>query len=329
LSAKELGWEITRGKLKPRGHCACSKAKQKNVSKEATTEKSKRPCERVYLDLSKITVPHSDGTESSISKKNWRIMVDEATGKKWSSFHNSKAGMVEPTCELLNVLKSKGLPVTKIHLDPAGENAKLEKQAKSADWVILQPIDFEFTSRDTPQHNCLAELAFPNLAGKARAMMSAAHCSDDAKGKIALECIRTATMLDGLKVVQLRDVIATRDAHVNGSNPAWARNLRTFGEAGVVKDAKNAKTDNRGTVMMFIGYPDNREHDSVRMWNPEMNGIWTTRDVIWLKRYYFDRTRNNDIVLFEHHGEAEEEVIGTESQDVIEDAEEAEIQFES
>lgn len=52
------------------------------------------------------------------------------------------------------------------------------------------------------------------------------------------------------------------------------------------------------------------------------------RDVIWLKRYYFDRTRDDDIVLFEHHGEAEEEVIGTESKEVIEDAEEAEVQYE-
>jgi hypothetical protein len=111
-------------------------------------------------------------------------VVDEATGKKWSSFHDSKAGMVEPTCELLHVLKSKGLPVTKIRLDPAGENVKLEKRAKSADWAILQPIDFEFTSRDSPQHNCLAELAFPNLAGKARAMMSAAHCPEDARARL-------------------------------------------------------------------------------------------------------------------------------------------------
>ncbi len=153
LSAKELGWEITWGTMKPCKHCACSKAKQKFVSKEATTEKSKKPCKRVYLDLSKITVPHDDGTESKTNKKNWRIMVDEATGKKWSSFHDSKSGMVEPTCKLLNVLKSKGLPVRKICLDPVGENVNMEKWAKSVDWAILQPIDFEFTSRDTPQYN--------------------------------------------------------------------------------------------------------------------------------------------------------------------------------
>jgi hypothetical protein len=91
-------------------------------------------------------------------------------------------------------------------------------------------------------------------------------------------------MLEGLKVVQVGDVIATRDVHVYGSNPAWLRNLMTFGEAGVVKDAKNAKTGNHRTTMMFIGYPENREHDSVRMWNPKTNGISTSRDVIRLKR---------------------------------------------
>ncbi len=36
-------------------------------------------------------------------------------------------------------------------------------------------MDFEFTSRDTPQYNNLAELSFPHIAGKARAMMGAAH----------------------------------------------------------------------------------------------------------------------------------------------------------
>jgi hypothetical protein len=81
--------------------------------------------------------------------------------------------------------------------------------------------------------------------------------------------------------------------------------------------------------MMFVGYPENREHDSVRMWNPETNGIWTSRDVIWLKRFYFDHIQNDDVVRFEHHGEAKEEVIGTDSQEVIEDSEEAEIEFET
>ena len=56
-----------------------------------------------------------------------------------------------------------------IRLDPAGENIKLEIRSKSADWKLA--TEYEFTSRDTPQHNNLAELAFPYLAGRARAMM--------------------------------------------------------------------------------------------------------------------------------------------------------------
>jgi hypothetical protein len=75
--------------------------------------------------------------------------------------------------------------------------------------------------------------------------------------------------------------------------------------------------------------PENREHDSVRMWNPKTNGIWTICDVIWLKRFFFDRTQYDDVILFEHHGEAKEEVIGTDSQEVIEDSEETEIEFEA
>ncbi len=59
-------------------------------------------------------MPRADGSESIISRKIWEIIADEATGKKWSSFHDSKSAMVEPTCELLNVLKSKGVPVKKI-----------------------------------------------------------------------------------------------------------------------------------------------------------------------------------------------------------------------
>ena len=50
-------------------------------------------------------MPHNDGNESAIRKKNRRIMVDEATGKKWSSCHDSKAGMAEPACELLTGIK--------------------------------------------------------------------------------------------------------------------------------------------------------------------------------------------------------------------------------
>ena len=65
-------------------HCAKSKARKKNVSKASTSPKATVPGGRVYLDLSVVTVPKSDGTNVAIHQKNWKIMVDEATGKKWA-----------------------------------------------------------------------------------------------------------------------------------------------------------------------------------------------------------------------------------------------------
>ena len=258
-TAKALGWAITKGTLKPCAACAISKAKQKNVVKKSESIKSKVPGEKCYLDLSKLTVPKSDGKDYEIENKWWKIIVDEATGKKWSDFTTSKNGMVERTCEWLNGMKARGIHVKKIRMDPAGENEKLMRRAQEADWASLQPIDFEVTSRETPQHNSLAKLAFQYLAGKARAMMNAAHIPDGFRGKLAVEVIKLATQLDGLRTVTLNDKKETREMHVYGENPKWISNMRIFGEAGVVKSEKikDGKVGDRGIPMMFVGYPLN------------------------------------------------------------------------
>ena len=131
LMAKELGWVITPGKLQPCEHCAKSKAKQKNVTKKSTSvTKADEPGGRVYLDLSKVTVAGDNGVEE-LNKKHWKVIVDEKTGKKWSEFSEKKNGMVEPTCEWLNKMKARGVPVKIIRMDPGGENFKLEKRCAS------------------------------------------------------------------------------------------------------------------------------------------------------------------------------------------------------
>ena len=226
-------------------------------------------------------------------------MVDQATGKKWSKFTDMQIGMVEPTCEWMHKMKEKGMAIKVIRLDPAGENVKLEIRSKSADWKLA--TEYEFTSRDTPQHNNLTELAFLYLAGRARAMMGAAHMSDDSRGKISLELLKCATMLDGLGLVAVDGKRKTRDKHIHGKNPRWATNLRTWGEAGVVKEGKDGKTGDKG-IAMFVGYPVNQEADSVRMWNPITNGVVTTCDVIWLKRMFFERKVDEEVFTLDDDG---------------------------
>ena len=73
----------------------------------------------------------------------------------------------------------------------------------SSDWAILQPTDFEFRSRDTPQYNSLAELAFPYLSRKACAIMGGAIVPHDLQSKVALEAISCRTQHDGLVMVEV------------------------------------------------------------------------------------------------------------------------------
>ena len=138
------------------------------MSKESQSKKAREVCEQIYMDLSKVTVPKQDGTTFDINKKHWRSMVDKKTGKKWCDFTATKKEMPEQMCQWLNSMKARGFMVKIIRLDPAGENTALEKRVETAEWKDLQPIDFEFISRDTPQHNNLAELSFPYVAGIAR-----------------------------------------------------------------------------------------------------------------------------------------------------------------
>ena len=54
-------------------------------------------------------------------------------------------------------------------MDNAGENKLFEQRVRSKDWQL--GIQMEYTPRDMPQHNHLAELAFAEIGNKGRAML--------------------------------------------------------------------------------------------------------------------------------------------------------------
>jgi len=92
----------------------------------------------------------------TIPKSQWHILVDNFTNYKFSHFYEKKNLMVEQTCELIKELRSKGLMLSYLRLENAGENKLLEARCKSSDWQFI--ITFEYTARDSPQHNHMAEL---------------------------------------------------------------------------------------------------------------------------------------------------------------------------
>ena len=284
-TANHLTWNITRGTMKPCLPCTIGKAKQKNTIKESDHESASVPGERVFTDIA--SVKPKEGVNPT--KPHWCIKVDEKTQFKVSTFHKNKDDMVEPSCETFHKWKQGGNPVKFIRCDNAGENKTLQKRANSADWKLN--ISFEFTPRDTPQHNHLAELGFASIAGKGRALMSAANVPMKVRAKVWVKAFGHATDLDGLIVTTIGDKTATRYEHWCGHLPKWVKYLRTWGEAGTVKikSKTTSKIADRGIQCMFVGHSKDHDGDCFEMWNPKNNYVYTTRDVIWLHRMYYTK----------------------------------------
>ena len=94
LTAKAMGWHITKGQMMVCECCAIGKAKKKRVKIEqpATKRKNEEVNGTIYLDLSRIVSPLSDNQPR---RPSWCMIVDEKTGHKTSTFHEIKGSMVE------------------------------------------------------------------------------------------------------------------------------------------------------------------------------------------------------------------------------------------
>ena len=255
---------------------------------------AKESNERLFLDLSKIKAKMN--MNLNVTKPNWQIMVDERTQMKWSYFYETKKGMVEPTCVLFQKWKQAGMPVKYLRMDNAGENKSLEEKMNSVDWKLN--IDAEYTAVYTPKQNHLAELSFYIIANRGRAMMYRANVPLMMRYKLFKEAFTTVTQLDQLAVIEINRKSKKRYKHWSSSDrdPKFAKSLRTRGEAGTVKTRKvtTSKLEDRGTTCMLVGYALNHDHGVYRMWNPNTDRLVVTRDVIWLRRMYFENKGGAD-----------------------------------
>jgi hypothetical protein len=148
---------------------------------------------------------------------------------------------------------------------------------------------FKNTARKTPQQNLYAELGFTVLAAKARVMLSAVQVPKEERYKLWGETVVTATTLtlENLTPVTWKGETKTKYEHAGHDIPTFVRHLRTFGEAGIVKNVKDGKVGDRGITMMFVGYAQEHAGNCYRIYNPVTLGVSETRDIIWMGRMYF------------------------------------------
>ena len=155
-------------------------------------------------------------------------------------------------------------------MDNAGENKLLVDRLNSSEWELYPTV--EYTARDTPQQNYLGKMAITVMCNRRRALMVKAHTPNDLRHLVMRKAVETATHLDGLEVVKINGVTATRNQHFTRAGGAAdgdvdpnaiAKCLRIWGEAGVIKTHKSMdpKTKDRRITCMMVGYAPSHAPD--------------------------------------------------------------------
>ena len=161
-TAKALDIELTRRTLPSCASCAAAKAQQKAIVKNVECEPSKVNNGRIHTDDCTLHRKNDKGGRVWVSNGVWNVKVDERTGMKFWSFHQTKDGIAEPSLEKFNKWKQNGVSVLCIRWNGAGENKKMKAQSESADWKMN--MTWELTARNTPQQNHSSKLGFTKIA---------------------------------------------------------------------------------------------------------------------------------------------------------------------
>ena len=122
-----------------------------------------------------------------------------------------------------------------IRCDNAGENTSFKDQV---DWDPDLNLEFEFIAPGTPQQNGKIERKFATLFGRARSMLNQAKLSRSKRNELWAEAANTATMLDNI-TVSSNEESSYQKFYMK--DPKWMRNLKCFGEIGIVTDHERKK----------------------------------------------------------------------------------------
>jgi hypothetical protein len=87
-------------------------------------------------------------------------------------------------------------------------------------------------------------------------------------------------------VVDQKD--STRHFILKGTDPNWAKSLRTFGEIGkaYTKPPIRHKFTNHGSPCMFLGYAGDHTSNVFKFYNPKTCAFSMSRNVYWLNKSY-------------------------------------------
>jgi hypothetical protein len=114
-------------------------------------------------------------------------------------------------------------------------------------------VKFEYTGSNTPQRYSLTEVAFHTIANRERAILNATNIPRKLRFILWQEAFQTATILDGLDVINIEGKPNTWYGKWDGKVPKFFKDLRVWGEDGAVKlrTRSDTKFDDQGFVCIM------------------------------------------------------------------------------
>ena len=276
MTAKDMNIELEQEEQKVCEPCALGKSRRLNLNK-TNTNPVDSPGGRLYIDTSWIN------TQSGGGSNYWVLIVDEQTQMSWSIFVAKKSELESKIITLLHTIINDKKKILYIRMDNAQENYQLKKKCIEEHLEI----EFEFTSRSTPQHNGVVERKFQTLYNRMMATLNRAGLTSSLRKFLWAECAFCVTILENVCVKNG----STKSPFELFYNKKFkvTNELRTFGEVGVVKSSYSSmqsKIKNKGITMLFCGYSLCHGTHVYKMLNLETNRTVITRDIVWLNKTY-------------------------------------------
>jgi hypothetical protein len=272
------------------------------------------------MDISSIA------SKSFVGAKFWLMVQDEFTGYIWSHFLQQKSDLATTMISWIqNLYKTTQVKIKTIKCDNAGENITLQKRL--IDEKDLN-IKFEFTAPYTPEMNGKIERKFATLYGKTRSILNSARLPSWLRHGLWAQCAKHATDLENILCFQNETKTAMEKFY--GVLPKWIKNMKPFGEIGVISDEKNkhirSKLSDRGFPAIFIGYPKDHAADVFEFFNYKTKAKILSRSVTWMNKNYAEYHNlfnvhtiklNDEESDDDDHQEEEKDVNGKENDEEI------------
>ncbi len=237
--------------------------------KKSTENRAKKRCERLFVDVRSLP------NESLAGSRYWILIVDNATRYKWSYFIRTKDELVNTMGRFL-IKKLNNHGIKYLRCDNAGENMKLSNVCDR------YGIEIEYTAPNTPQQNGVMERGFVIIRQRAVAMMHYLNLDEEEKKLLWAEALPTSTLLTNIATNISTDMQSSYTKMFEGETPKILKFLKTFGsKCYATIRYKRGKYEGRAKYCFMVGYAMNHAPDCYCFYDPQMNKIILSRDVVW------------------------------------------------